>query len=135
MLNIIKEVTERFVNWTKVKIKAHFSVADFNFSERQIWWASVGQNVGVEQNGKNATFERPVLIFKKFNDDQFWSLPISSKVKVNKYNYIFDYDGRKFCLSLSQLRVMDKKRLLRFVGDLPMSDFITVKTMIKKIIG
>ena len=40
---------------------------DFYFSEREIWWCSVGINVGVEVNGKNSKFERPVLVLKKFN--------------------------------------------------------------------
>jgi len=131
MLQIIDSVIERFIRWTKVKIRVHFSQKTFNFSERQIWWAGVGQNVGVEQNGKNDSFERPVLIFKKFNNEQFWSLPISTKIKANKYNYIFIKDGREFCLSLSQLRVMDRKRLLRYVGDLSADNFAAVKAKIK----
>jgi len=133
-MQIIKEVAEKFVSWIKVKIEAHFSVKDFNFSERQIWWASVGQNIGVEQNGKNNSFERPILILKKFNNDQFWSLPISSKIKTNRYNYIFEIHGRQFCLSLSQLRVMDKRRLLRYVGDMKAEDFTSVKKKVRDII-
>lgn len=34
------------------------------FKERQIWWASIGQNIGVEANGKNKKYERPVIILK-----------------------------------------------------------------------
>lgn len=134
-MNFIREVVEKFINWTRIKIKVHFSIKNFNFSGRQIWWASVGQNVGVEQNGKNLNFERPVLILKKFNDNQFWSLPISSKIKTNKYSYLFKKNNGEFCLSMSQLRVMDKKRLLRFVGDLAKDDFEAIKAKIKEIIG
>lgn len=130
-----KEVTVNFLNWIKIKINTHFSAKNFNFSERQIWWASIGQNIGIEQNGKNQSFERPVFIIKKFNDDQFWSLPISTKIKTNKYNYIFNRGAEQFCLSLSQLRVMDKKRLLRYVGDLSQKDFKEIRTRIKEIIG
>jgi hypothetical protein len=30
-----------------------------------IWWASIGENVGSEINGKSRLFSRPVIIFKK----------------------------------------------------------------------
>ncbi len=132
---IIEEVAEKFVSWIKIKIRTHFNNAIFDFYERQIWWASVGQNVGVEQNGKNATFERPVLIFKRFNNEQFWALPISTKIKINKYCYVFRQCGKEFCVNLSQMRVMDRKRLLRRLEDLPHSDFVAVKDMIRKIVG
>ena len=34
-------------------------------SEGDIWWASVGENVGSEINGKSDLFSRPVVIYKK----------------------------------------------------------------------
>ena len=134
-MQIIKEVAEKFVSWIKIKIRTHFADAAFDIYERQIWWASIGQNIGVEQNGKNASFERPVLIFRRFNNDQFWALPISTKVKTNKYCYTFSQNGKQFCVNLSQMRVMDRKRLLRYIGDLTPGDFFKVKAQIRKIIG
>lgn len=35
--------------------------ATTKFSEGQIWWAALGKNVGVEINGKNKDFSRPVV--------------------------------------------------------------------------
>ena len=52
-MQIIKEVAEKFVSWTKLKIKIHFSEKNFVVKERQIWWVSLGQNIGAEINGKN----------------------------------------------------------------------------------
>ncbi len=134
-MQIIKEVAEKFVSWIKIKIRTHFIDATFDFSEKQVWWASMGQNVGVEQNGKNENFERPVLIFRRFNDDQFWALPISTKIKINKYCYVFSQGGKQFCINLSQMRVMDRKRLLRRLEDLSNNNFVAVKMQVKKIIG
>ena len=131
-MNVIREVAEKFIEWVKIKIRINFLEKDFYFSEGQIWWASVGQNVGIEQNGKNAGFERPILILKKFNNEQFWSLPLSTKVKKNKYNYIFKKEGKEFCISLSQIRVMDKKRLLRLMEILPNDNLLEIKILIKK---
>ncbi len=131
-MNIIREVAEKFIEWVKIKIRINFLEKDFYFSEGQIWWASVGQNIGIEQNGKNTGFERPILILKKFNNEHFWSLPLSTKIKKNKYNYIFKKEDKEFCISLSQIRVMDKKRLLRLMEILPTSNLLEIKDLIKK---
>ncbi len=39
----------------------------FYFHEREVWWCGIGINIGVEIDGKNSDFERPVLVVKKFN--------------------------------------------------------------------
>lgn len=130
----INEEAEKFISWTKLKIRIHFSGKSFMVKEKQIWWASIGQNVGIEQNGKNSNFERPILIFKRFNDDQFWILPITSKIKNDKYYYVFIRDGTQYSVSLSQLRVMDRKRLLRYLDDIKEKDYFKIKEKIFGII-
>ena len=52
------------------------------FHEREVWWCTIGSNVGFEQDGKGEKFARPVLIFKKFNKEIFWALPLSTKIKI-----------------------------------------------------
>ena len=42
------------------------------FHEREIWWSSIGLNVGDEEDGKNDLFERPVLVLRKFNNKVAW---------------------------------------------------------------
>ena len=49
--------------------------------EGQIWWCSLGLNIGHEQDGKNQKYERPVLIIKKFNNAVVWTVPLSTKIK------------------------------------------------------
>lgn len=41
------------------------------FNEGEIWWCSIGMNIGVEIYGKGGRFTRPVLIFKKFTANSF----------------------------------------------------------------
>lgn len=102
--------------------------------ERQIWWASIGQNIGIEQNGKNCNFERPILILKRFNDEQFWMLPITSKIKIGKYYHVFVQNDNQYSVSLSQLRVIDKKRLLRFLGEMREVDYLAIRKKIVEIV-
>ena len=87
------------------------------FHEREIWWCSIGVNVGFEQDGKGKDFARPVLIFKKFNKEIFWALPLSTIIKSNKFYYPLNLgDNINRCVILSQIRLLDGKRLLDKAG-------------------
>jgi hypothetical protein len=59
---------KRFSEWFWLKKKLHERQQTPPLvSEREIWWASVGENVGSEINGKSALFSRPVIIYKKLS--------------------------------------------------------------------
>ena len=104
------------------------------FHEREIWWCCLGLNIGFEQDGKNNQFERPVLVLKKFNKDIFWALSLTSKDKIGKYYYQFEYKGRKYSIILSQLKLMSSKRLLRKIRTFPQDDFKEIRKLIKELI-
>ena len=104
------------------------------FYEREIWWCCLGLNIGFEQDGKNDQFERPVLILKKFNKDVLWALPLTSKNKIGKYYYQFEYKGRKYSVILSQLKLISSKRLLRKIRTFPRDDFRKVRKSVKDLI-
>lgn len=87
------------------------------FQEREVWWCSIGYNVGFEQDGKGEDFTRPILIFKKFNKEIFWALPLSTRVKKNKfYTKVNLKDGIERVAIISQLRLTDAKRLKNKIG-------------------
>ncbi len=48
------------------------------FKEREIWWVSIGINIGHEEDGKGEQYSRPVLILKKFNKYTFSGIPLST---------------------------------------------------------
>ena len=45
------------------------------FHERQVWWCSIGINIGSEQHSQSEDFSRPILVIKKFTRDIFWGVP------------------------------------------------------------
>ena len=112
-----------FRKWHTLKEKLHDEGARVLFHEREIWWCALGANVGFEQDGKNDTFERPVLIFRKFNKEIFWALPITTQEKSGIYYHVYDHGGKKFSVILSQMRLLDGKRLLRKISVLPVNEF------------
>ena len=77
----------------------------------KIWWCFLGANVGFEQDG-GEDFVRPVSVFKKFNNEVFWALPLSTKIKKGRFYSPVDLvDGIPRVAILSQLRLVDAKRL------------------------
>ncbi len=100
------------------------------FHEREIWWCSIGINLGDEQDGKNEFFERPVLILKKFNKKVAWILPMSTKAKEGVYYHSLNYDGRIFSVILSQLRLVSVKRFRRFLRKISPAQFEMVREKI-----
>ncbi|MEK7645463.1 MAG: type II toxin-antitoxin system PemK/MazF family toxin [Patescibacteria group bacterium] len=102
-----------FDRWNEKKKYIHGKEYIPFFHEREVWWCSLGLNVGYEQDGGEG-FERPMLVVKKFNKDVFWALPFTTSHKQNQYHFpIFGEEGS--VIILSQLRLMSSKRLERYV--------------------
>ena len=122
-----------FFSWTKLKVGLHFSErqSELYFKEREIWWTSLGLNIGHEEDGKNKSFERPVLILKVFNKEVLWILPLTSKEKKGKYYYQFEYKSKRYSVILSQLRLISSKRLLRKIRIISKEDFVQIKEKVR----
>jgi len=129
------KIIKIFANWTKAKIKIHLVGKNIYPKQKEIWWASLGQNVGVEINGKNDSFERPVLVIKVFNNQFILIVPISSKLKTGKYYYKFiNNNGEENVVVLSQIRSISSKRLVRKVSEMSAKEFSEIKRKIIEII-
>ena len=122
----------QFLGWIELKEHLHKNKPRPYFKEREIWWASIGFNVGDEQHGNNDNFERPVLIVKKFNNNLFWDVPLTGKPKSGKYYYKIHSGNREASVILSQLRVLDAKRLVRKLNVINEDEFIKVLSCIYK---
>lgn len=109
---------ENYQQWHKEKAAIeHCDAARVFFHEREVWWCSLGSNVGFEQDGKGEKFARPILVFKKFNKEICWALPLSTKVKQGKfYSPLYLEDGLLRVAIISQLRLTDAKRFIRKIG-------------------
>lgn len=125
----------KFINWLKLKLKIQLQNIQIDyFRDGQIWWVSLGQNIGSEENGKNIKFERPVLILKRINKQTFWALPTSTQIQKGKYRYIFEKKGKQYSIKLSQIRLISSKRLIRLIGEIDKGDFKNIKNKLKKLI-
>lgn len=128
MNEVVKEILKTFVSWTKLKVKIHLSEKEVYPKVRGIWWVSLGQNIGVETNGKNENFERPVVVIKIFNNFGMLVAPISGNLKKGKYFIEFiNNEGEKNIINMSQIRSISSKRFIRYIGELGIEDFEKVR--------
>ena len=97
-------------NFHKKKVEKRFINEDLYFYPKEIWWSSLGLNIGIETNGKNDNFERPVLIIKKFNSNMLWVLPLTTKSKVGP-NYFKLTSQNDSSVIFTQIRTISTKRL------------------------
>ena len=116
---------KNFDEWNDVKksIDSKDINRDLFYHAREVWWCSLGQNVGAEADGKNEFFERPVLIIKKFNSEMVLAIPMTSKEKIGKYFLKVSHDKGDSYANLSQLKVISTKRLQRKIGMINEGDF------------
>jgi len=106
-------VEKDFAIWHELKTNLQKWESGPYFSEREIWLCSVGLNLGHEEDGKGDRFLRPVVIFRKFTPDVFWAIPLTSSKKTGAYYYQFDFKSRSETALLFQIRLLDRRRLLR----------------------
>jgi mRNA-degrading endonuclease toxin of MazEF toxin-antitoxin module len=128
----MKEYIKQFNIWNEQKKKLDVSVSKkpLYFKEREVWWISVGVNVGVEIDGKNELFERPVLILRKVSALQFYGLPLTSKDQSGQFYRLVHYGKGSGQVCLSQLRVFSTKRLLRKIDHIPQEEFDMLQNLI-----
>jgi len=90
-------------------------------------------NIGIESNGKGKEFARPVLILKKHN--RYSCLVVSLTTKAHQKLSYYQIDKKNHpdvYANLSQIRVMDSKRLISKMFFLGQENFIIVKNQIRK---
>lgn len=95
--------------------------------EGEVWWTGIGENVGVEINGKSEYFSRPVLILKKFSRYGFMGIPLSSQEHVGPWYVNFSFQDKIQTAVLSQARVYSTSRLYSRMGQVPESDLEKVR--------
>jgi mRNA interferase MazF len=117
-----------FDQWNALKQKIHTSTHRVFAHPREVWWCSLGINIGSEMDGKHENFERPVLVLRVYNKETLLVLPITSKERVDPFHQKIVSHGRTVWVTLTQIRVVSSKRLLRKVDTITTEEFSKVKT-------
>ncbi len=124
-----------FDTWNSKKKSINFSAKNPPYLERDIWWCSLGVNIGFEEDGDNENSERPVVIFRGFSKELCWIIPLTTSLKKNKYYLnVGIVEGRQASAILTQMRPIDTKQLINRISFLDWKNFIKIEKAIRKLI-
>jgi mRNA interferase MazF len=101
-------------------------------------------NVGFEQDGRGVEFLRPTLIIRKFNNQILWGVPLTRTSKPESPYYVgFHYAPLPKIESapleasvgiLSQMRLINSKRLRYKIGTVHADELNTIKERIRRLL-
>ena len=121
-----------FDSWNKRKKEINEFPINRFVHPREVWWCSIGINIGAEIDGKNENFERTVIVMKVYNTETLLVLPITSKPKDDEFHHKITTDQKTVWVKLTQPRVISSKRLLRKVDVLHEEEFEALRNVWKK---
>jgi mRNA interferase MazF len=124
-----------FDRWNEAKKHIDASTFSHYVHMREVWWCSLGVNVGREEDGSAELFERPVLIINKFNRDMVLVVPLTTTAKRTPYHFVFRHRGGEVAALLSQLRLVSTKRLKRRVFRMSEPLFDEMRSALQRMIG
>ena len=132
---------KNYVVWTPTKtVLNNTDEPRLFFHDREIWYCHLGENIGFEQDGRGDHFLRPVVVVRKFNNEIFWGVPLTRTQKNLPFYFSFNIESENISSEesstavLSQIRLIDAKRLRRLIGHISERDFISLKEKLKALL-
>ena len=123
---------KKFNDWNEVKKRTDVKRVTAHFREREIYWANIGENIGFEQNGKGIDFMRPLLVFRKYSNNLFLGIPLSTTLRDGSFFFNFKFlEDKESCALLVQTKTFDAKRLDRKIGTINKNEFQLLELKMK----
>lgn len=124
-----------FSHWVVVKRALNAIEIPVPFCEREVWWASLGENIGFELDGKSFDYSRPIVILRVFSRNNLFFVPLTTAKEDRIKPFLFDVGevipGRQSKASLSHTSSMDARRLLTKIGMLEENLYNNLKDAVK----
>ena len=121
-----------FDGWNEKKKQTNGRADAPFYHQREIWWCSLGVNVGFEQDGSGAEFRRPVLILKGLSRSTCLVVPLTTSARKHPLRpSIGLVGGKEAHVLLSQIRVIDTRRLVRKIEFLERKRFNDIRKAAK----
>jgi mRNA interferase MazF len=123
-----------FDRWNEIKkrLASNISPPPAFPKNGEVWMCTLGKNLGREQDGGARDFSRPVLVIKKFNNEIFWVVPLSTKQKPLDFYFNYkDPSGTPVAAVLAQLRLVSINRFRRDIYVLSPTLFNEVRVRLR----
>jgi mRNA interferase MazF len=128
----LKEYVKDFAGWFVLKKRIDASPILFYAHPREVWWCSLGVNIGAEIDGKHETFERPVLVMRVYSTESQFVLPLTTVIKDDDFHFKIATQRQTAWAKLTQGRVISTKRLLRKVDVVDSEQFNKLREALRR---
>lgn len=118
---------KNYQKWMKIKSSIHNKNIIRSVKEGDIWWAAIGENVGVEIDGKSEKYSRPVVVLKKHSKLCFTGVPLTSKFHKGTWYVSFDFQNKTETAILIQAKLMSSTRVYERMGKLSKRDYELIR--------
>jgi mRNA interferase MazF len=132
---IIPEKSALFDIWNQEKQKLDTNYRTLLFKEGEIWWCSLGMNIGEEIYGKGSEFSRPVIILKKLSNNSCVVLPVTSQARSGTWYFTFNSNKQDRCAILNQIKFISANRLIKRESQMTISVFRELKKSVARLLG
>ena len=124
---------DKFDDWNRLKKKLNKKKEIINFYQGNIYFMSIGKNIGHEVYGKDELFLRPVLVYKKLTKNTFLGIPLTSQKKEGSFFFQFSYKKNKTSVAmLHQMRVFDIRRSEYLSGKINKNTYKNLEIAVKE---
>ena len=130
----IRVMIKDFDGWNEVKKKTHAEQPRL-YTVREIWWCRFGVNVGTEQDGSGDWYVRPGVIVRGFGPSACMIIPLTTSPREHRLRMSVGLvNGRAARANLSQIRVIDTRRLEQKIGFLEKEIFAELRKAVKNLL-
>lgn len=120
-----------FDGWNEIKKKTDVEQPRL-YTVREIWWCRLGVNVGTEQHGSGEWYVRPCVIVRGFGADACLVVPLTTSAREHPLRpSIGTVAGREARANLSQIRVIDTRRLQNKIGFIDADAFEDIRKRVR----
>jgi mRNA-degrading endonuclease toxin of MazEF toxin-antitoxin module len=124
-----------FDQWNKKKKSVNDRSVVLHYHPREVWWCYVGVNVGTEQDGDAERFLRPVVIIRGFGPNACLIVPLTTSKKEHAMRIdVGLVDSKQARANISQIKVVDTRRLLEKVCIMGKPAFEAIRKAIRDMI-
>lgn len=126
---------KNFDEWNVEKKKTHGRTDAPFCHKRELWWCALGINIGFEQDGSGEKYRRPVLVLKSMSRQTFLAIPLTTATTDHPLRpSVGLVESKEARALLSQMRVIDTKRLVRKIGYLDKEIFNRIRKAAKDLL-
>jgi len=121
-----------FDRWNGRKKEIHERRGAPFYDEREVWWCALGVNIGFEQDGSGTHHDRPVLILKGLSAQTCLAVSLTTSPHEHPLRpSVGTVEGKEARALISQMPVIDTKRLIRKIQYLEKERFAQIRKAIR----